>query len=174
MKILDVIKEDHDQFRELLSKLAVLDQGEHMAEERTAIIQKLREEVISHARAEEAVVYNSMRKADAPTDMVYHGFKEHAETEVMIHALAASNAVGLEFKALVEKVQHDLLHHVKEEETDLFPQVREAFTDEDGEKMARVFHQLKAEHMEKSALRNAVGLVENLVAPGSSPDIVKQ
>ena len=163
MTILDAIRDDHDEIRSLLREL--LETADEDGEKRTDLIHQIKDVVIPHARAEEAVLYNSMRKADAPTDMVYHGFAEHAETEVLLHTLVTTNAVDVGWKAVAQKLHDSLIHHVDEEESDLFPQAQEAFSEEQLEAMAEEFLAKKPEVREQSTLKNSLELFGNLIQP---------
>ena len=164
MNILDVIKNDHDRVRALLARL--INNEESAPEKRTDIIRRIRDEVIPHARAEEAVLYNGMRTADAPTDMVYHGFKEHAEIDVLLRSLEAVDNFNTKgWTILAEKLQEELNHHMGEEESDLFPQVKATFDETQLEEMAIRFKELKPQIREEGALKNSLDFVANLIPP---------
>ncbi|MES2856672.1 MAG: hemerythrin domain-containing protein [Bdellovibrionota bacterium] len=166
MTILEVLKNDHDRIKALLERL--INNIDSAPEKRSDLIARIRDEVIPHARAEEAVLYNSMRKADGPTDMVYHGFKEHAETEAMLYALETMDTLHVDFKALAQKLHDSLVHHVEEEETDLFPQFKEIFSMSESELMAEEFNELKPKIREQNALKSSIDLVGNLISPAVS------
>ncbi len=161
--VLDFIKDDHDRMRSLIRKFR--DNLDAKPEKRSALLRRIRDEVVPHARAEEDVVYNNMRKVDAPTDWVYHGFLEHAETEAQLHALEAMEAIHVEWRKLAEKFCDDLEHHIREEEEELFPQVRAAFSHAELEGMADKFRSQKPEIRERGAISNTIAMVGNLVTP---------
>lgn len=163
MTILEVIKNDHDRMRALLGRL--LNNVDSDREKRTDLIRRIRDEVIPHARAEEAVLYNGMRAADAPTDMVYHGFKEHAETEVLLHTLETMDKLHADWEVVAKKLHDELIHHVDEEESDLFPQVKAAFTTEELTEMAEIFKEMKPEIREQGAFQQTLEMVGNLIPP---------
>ena len=163
MTILEVIKNDHDRMRALLGRL--LNNVDSDREKRTDLIRRIRDEVVPHARAEEAVLYNGMRAADAPTDMVYHGFKEHAETEVLLHTLETMDKLHADWEVVAKKLHDELIHHVNEEETDLFPQVKAAFTTEELTEMAEIFKEMKPEIREQGAFKQTLEMVGNLIPP---------
>ena len=164
MNILEVIKNDHDRVRALLTRL--INNEESAPEKRSDIIQRIRDEVIPHARAEETVLYNGMRTADGPTDLVYHGFKEHAEIDVLLRALeAVDNYHTKGWKMLAEKLQEELVHHMAEEESDLFPEVRATFDDKQLEEMAIRFKELKPQIREQGVMQNSLDFVANLIPP---------
>ncbi len=163
MEILATIKKDHDEMRSLLKTLIA--SWEAPAKDQAQIIGQIRDEMVPHARAEELVVYNSMRQADAPTDKVYHGFKEHAEAEGLLVALETMDAMNVEWKPVAEKFAHALRHHMEEEEQDLFPQVRAAFAPEELQAMAGEFERLKPQYRSQSKLANTIEFVGNLIPP---------
>jgi hemerythrin superfamily protein len=163
MTILEAIKDDHDRMRALARRL--LNNIESAPEKRTDILRRLRNEVVPHSRAEEAVLYNNMRRADAETDKVYHGFREHAEVEALLLTLETAEALSVAWKAAAEKFQERLTHHMDEEERDLFPQAKAAFDQEQLEAMALDFKSRKPEYREQNALTNTAEFVGNLVPP---------
>jgi hemerythrin superfamily protein len=161
MTIFEVIKDDHDRMRALLKRL--INNAESAPEKRTDIIARIRDEIVPHARAEEAVLYNNMRRADAPTNKVYHGFKEHAESEAILIALEAMDTLNVEWTAVAQKLHDALDHHMSEEERDLFPQAKAAFTNEQVTAMATDFKTMKPKFREQNAFTNSLELVGNLL-----------
>jgi hemerythrin superfamily protein len=166
MTILEVLKNDHDRIRALVTRLT--NNLESDREKRTEIIARIRDEIVPHARAEEAVLYNGMRAADAPTDMAYHGFKEHAEIEALLYTLETMDVLHVNFKSVAQKLHDMLVHHVNEEETELFPEFKAVFSMEESTMMAEAFNELKPKIREQNALKSSFDLVANLIPPNLS------
>ena len=77
MLIYDLLKQDHEKVKGLLSEL--VNSSDATEETRVGLINQIRDELVPHARAEEAVLYNSMRAIDMAKDLAWHGYEEHAE-----------------------------------------------------------------------------------------------
>lgn len=161
MKITDVLKADHDKMRAMLEQL--VDDASMTHEQRITLLHQIREEVVPHARAEEAVLYNSMRAAKGPTEMVYHGYAEHAEADMMMTTLAAAENMHIEWKTLVRKLKEELLHHFEEEEEELFKQADQFFTIEESEMMGDAFKYLKPKLRDQGTVRNVLDFIGNLI-----------
>jgi hemerythrin superfamily protein len=76
--------------------------------------------------------------------------------EVIPHARA---------EEVAKKLHDELIHHVDEEESDLFPQVKAAFTTEELTEMAEIFKEMKPEIREQGAFQQTLEMVGNLIPP---------
>ena len=80
MLIYDALKKDHELVRRLLKQL--------MAARGTAdpapIVARIRDTIVPHSRAEEAVFYNSLRGRKGTSRRVLLGFREHLEIEALL------------------------------------------------------------------------------------------
>ena len=74
----------------------------------------------------------------------------------MIADLLALEPDDEEFAAKVTVLQEDVEHHVKEEETDLFPKVKKLFDVEKLEAIARAMEETQVELIERGNSRDAV------------------
>ncbi len=170
MTILDVLKNDHDRMKALCNRL--INNIDSDAEKRSEIIRHIRMELIPHSRAEEAVFYNKLRAADAPTEQVYDGFKEHAEAEALLYALEAMDTVHIDYKAVARKLNDALLHHIEEEETVLFAEAKQTFSKKEGEAMAKEFKEMKPKIREQNPILNSAEFLTNLIPPNMT-ELVK-
>lgn len=162
MNIYDCLKKDHDKVKSLLSDLlAVPKDNKARAKE---LIEEIRDELIPHSRAEEAVFYNAIRAAHQDSE-VMHGYKEHLEAETLLRTLQFIDKVGVDWKATTLKLKEALEHHIREEETQLFSQARQVISDEEAEKIGEAFEQLKPQVKEENILQTTADLVANLMPP---------
>ena len=118
MLIYDALKKDHDKVKSLLTQLLALDNDDDDARE--SLVSQIRDELIPHSRAEESVLYNSLRTSGAAKDMAMHSYKEHMETEVLLRMLQVRDKVDMEWKETAQKLKDSLEHHIAEEEGKLF------------------------------------------------------
>lgn len=160
MDIYQNLKKDHDVVKKLLNELLSLNDND---EYRHTIIEKIASELVPHARAEEAVVYNSIRATDADSGVVMHSFKEHMEAEGFLRLLQTKDKVDANWKETATKLKESLEHHIQEEETKVFDQARRLFSDAEAEQISSAFDQLKAEYKEQGVLKNSFDMVVNLM-----------
>lgn len=171
MQIYDVLVQDHNKVRSLLDQLLSLsDSGE---EQRQRIINQIRDELIPHSRAEEAVFYNSMRAAGTDYPVTSHGFKEHMEAEALLRTLQAKDKTDMDWRTTATKLKEALEHHISEEENDMFEAAQKLFSAEEAEMMASAFKRMKPEIREEGLMGTTMDMIANLMPPRFSSSFMK-
>ena len=127
MNALTLLKQDHGNVEHLFERYEHL--GADDVTERREVVDKIIEHLSVHAAVEELVFYPAVRTAvpDA-ADAVLEGLEEH---HVLKWTLAELEELGPNHERFAPKVRvlmESVRHHVEEEETDLFPKVRDALT----------------------------------------------
>lgn len=163
MKIYDVLRKDHENVKELLSQL--LELGDSDTEKRHKLVKKIRDDLIPHSRAEEAVFYNTIRSVDAAKEMVMHGYQEHLEAETYLRMLQLRDKVDVEWKNTALKLQSAVEHHIEQEEREIFGAAEKLFTPEEAEMMGQAFEKLKPEIKEEGIVETTLDLVINMMPP---------
>jgi hemerythrin superfamily protein len=163
MKIYDALMKDHEHVKELLNDLIALDDDD--TEARAELVGEIRDELIPHARAEESILYNSMRALQEDNSEVMHGYKEHMEAETLLRALQVTDQVNLGWRKTAEKLKEALEHHIEDEETEIFAEAKELFSDEEAEMMGRAFEQMKPQIQEEGILKTTYEMASNLLPP---------
>jgi hemerythrin superfamily protein len=161
MLIYEALKKDHEKLKPLLQKL--VDASKEDAETRAEIIEKVRDELIPHSRAEEAVFYNSLRTIDGAKELAAHGYTEHLAAETMLRSLQAMDAVDVKWTETAKKLKKALEHHIAEEEGEIFTAAKAVLIDEEARMMAVAFEQMKPEIREGSFLQSTLDLVANMM-----------
>jgi len=162
MEIYTLLKDDHVKVLGILDELLSLDDNDSY---RDVLIDQVRDELIPHARAEEAVFYNSMRAVSSDNSEVMHGYKEHIEAESVLRLLQVKDATNMDWKETATKLKESLEHHIEEEESKIFAEAKTMFSDEEVEMMGKAFLKLKEEVKGQGMLKNSFDLVANLMPP---------
>lgn len=162
MEIYEALKKDHDEVNQLLNDLVALKDDD---EYRYVIIEEIRNHLIPHSRAEESVFYNTLRAVNADKKIVFHGYQEHLEAETLLRTLQVMDKMNMGWKAVAEKLRDAVLHHVEEEETEIFNEARAAFTSQEAEAMCDAFLQLKPKIEQEGFVKNTVDMVINMMPP---------
>jgi hypothetical protein len=117
MKIFEALRQDHEKQR-LLLKILAETSGDTAA--RREYYQELKDQLESHALAEERHFYTHLLEKDAAVELTRHGIAEHHEIDELITTLDAtemSSPAWLHYlKSLKEKVEH----HLADEEQEFF------------------------------------------------------
>jgi len=136
--ILDTLKKEHDEVAEMLSQLVKSDRGA----ERKAILKQIKSALVPHLRAEEKIVYNgiyALKDKEAKQDSA-EGYMEHQLAEKMLVTLEhIDNAMSPEFAAGSKVLKEMIEHHVEEEESNVWKDVKQHFSSDDRMAMNRKF-----------------------------------
>lgn len=159
--IYECLQKDHRGVLALLDKLIASEKAE--SEETKALVQQIRDELIPHSRAEEAILYNCLRSFDESKNLVHHSYGEHMAVETMLRSLQVTEAVHVNWQAGAQKMRDMLQHHIDEEEGQLFTQAKQLFTLEEARAMGAAFEKLKPEIREKTILGTTWDMVVNMM-----------
>lgn len=160
MEIYQTLKKDHDEVKALFSELLSLNENDNY---RHTLIDKIASELIPHARAEEAVFYNTLRASDADTGIIMHSFKEHMEAETLLRTLQAKDKIDLDWKKTATKLLEALDHHIQEEEGKVFSLAKNILSTEESHQVEQAFTRLKGEYKNQGAIKNSIDLVINML-----------
>jgi hypothetical protein len=84
-------------------------------------------ELVRHSVAEEAYLYPTARRALPDGDRIAdHETGEHADAERLMKRLEGLDATDARFNPTLAELVSHVRHHVRDEETDLFPRLRHA------------------------------------------------
>jgi hemerythrin superfamily protein len=161
MLIYDALKRDHDNLKGLLEELVNAADSDDRTRKR--LIEQVRDEMVPHARAEEKVLYDSLRTIDVAKDLVMHSFGEHAEAEALLRSLQMMEFVRADWTKTARQLQQSVEHHIREEEGKIFSACRQLFIDEEARAMAEVFERLKPEAREGSFVQNTLDMIANMM-----------
>lgn len=123
-----VLKADHRHVTELFDKFEGLGDRAHATRERT--VAKIVEELSRHAGIEENVFYPAVRERVAVKDeaAVLEALEEHHVVKLLLQELESMDPRSERYVAKVTVLREIVDHHVEEEESELFKQVRKAFS----------------------------------------------
>ena len=122
--LVSVIKRDH---REVEAAFQELESGGGTPQHRRDLADHVIAELIRHSVAEEQYMYPAAREALADGDeVVDHELEEHAEAEKVMKAIENTDVSDPRFDEVVGKLIEDIRHHMKDEENDLLPKLRNA------------------------------------------------
>lgn len=160
--IYDVLRNDHNTVKGLLNELVSLKED---SPRRAELLSEIRDELIPHSRAEEAVFYNSLRSVPVVSGEAWHGYREHMQAETILRTLQVAEKIDAGFHSLAVKLKEALEHHIKEEEEELFTLAQSVVTPQEAEQMATAFTSLKPKVKEQSFLGTTIDMIANMMPP---------
>ena len=133
---LDLLTADHEMARSLFSEFRdAKDADDH--DEMRSLQAQIFAELETHTRIEEDIFYPAVRDLDVPelTETVDEGIQEHHIVKVLMREIADLSDADI-FAAKMTVLIENVEHHADEEESDLFPQVREHMSADELDRLA--------------------------------------
>jgi len=141
MKATQLLKQQH---REVETLFEAIEGG---AGDIAALLEKLADSLVAHMTIEQRIFYPEVKGIDA--DLVSESFEEHAAAEMELERVMALDVSDPRIKARVGVLEEMILHHVKEEESALFPEVEKSLGADELESLGREMAEMFAEVMEE-------------------------
>ena len=141
MDILTKLKKEHREVQLLLDQLV----DSESATERKTLLKKIKSALVPHSRAEEKVVYDAIRALkdkDAQQDGA-EGYLEHSLADRMLATLGKASAGSVQFAAAAKVLRELINHHIAEEESNIWSDVKDHFSDEERMEMNLRFEAAK-------------------------------
>ena len=161
MNIYDELRKDHKKVLSLLDQLIEAKESDLKSRER--LVEEITDELIPHARAEEAVLYNSIRDVTSAGGAVGDAYREHLQAETLLRSLQVTDVVNINWVSGAKKLKENLEHHIAEEEGRLFSTAKKLFSDEEAKAMAEVFNQMKPMVRKQSFVGKSLDLMVNMM-----------
>lgn len=171
MTIYEELKNDHRTVLALLDRLIA--QPDASDEVRGALVQQIRDELIPHARAEEAILYNALRDVDQSKGVVAHSYGEHVAAETLLRGLQVSEAADVNWTTGAKKLREALAHHIAEEEGKIFAEAQRVFTPEEATQMGQAFRQMKPHVREEGFMSTTLDMIANMLPARLRPSLRK-
>ena len=121
-ELITQLKEDHQRVKKAYARYRRLD-AEQDADTREALVTQVLDELDLHARLEEELLYPAAREALEDTDQIDEAVVEHEMLHLLIGQLRELEPGSNEHQARFTVLCEYTLHHVKEEEREMFPQL---------------------------------------------------
>jgi hemerythrin superfamily protein len=131
---LRLLKDDHARVQALFGEF----EKTESAKKKESLASTICDELTLHAQLEEKIFYPAVRQAIEDEDIMNEADVEHASAKELIAKIRACDASDQHFDAMVTVLREAIKHHIKEEEGEMFEQVRGSDLDleELGERMS--------------------------------------
>lgn len=144
MDALDLLRTQHRDVEDAFQEFESL--GPEDAERRTEIARTVITDLSVHAGIEEVAFYPTVREAlPELDDAIEEDLEEHREAKELLSEVQGMDPTDPAFESTFRQITADVRHHVEEEENDLFPRVREAFTEEELDDLGEAMEQLTSQ-----------------------------
>lgn len=141
-----MLMDDHQRVKALFKNYEKVKE-DATADEKLALVTAVCNELTVHAEVEEAIFYPAAREAMDDAELLDEAEVEHASAKDLISQLGAMRPEDSLYDAKVKVLGEYIDHHVKEEESEMFPKAKKSKLDTAalGEEMAMRKDELKKE-----------------------------
>lgn len=145
MNIFESIREDHEKQR-TLAELLTKTSGD--SEGRDELFQRLKRELEVHAIAEERHFYTPLISDELTQEKARHSIAEHHEIDELIKKLEETDYSDPGWVATAKKLHEQVVHHLDEEEHEVFQLAGKALTEDQKTSLAKDYRTSMEEHYE--------------------------
>ncbi|HEY0393031.1 MAG TPA: hemerythrin domain-containing protein [Candidatus Elarobacter sp.] len=151
-----LLKADHKKVKELFAQV------EETSERAKAQLQRLGDEICQeltvHTEIEEQIFYPTVKERTQrghkeEHDLVLESYEEHAGAKKMIEDVRATDSGDESYKPKLTALSELIDHHVKEEEKELFPGVKELIGADELVELGQQMAQLKEQLQQRAAAK---------------------
>lgn len=144
-----LLEQDHRKVEQLFEK--------YRTSQDPAIAEQICMELTVHATIEEQVVYPVVKK-DVPEgkELEQEAEKEHNEVKELIAQIEAAGFDDPSVPELVQKIEEGVTHHVEEEESEMFPKLRESVEGDRLTQLGEKLQQAKQKELQGTASGSTV------------------
>ena len=122
-----LLKNDHKEIRKLFTQFEKAGENAHAAKGK--LVDRMIELLTQHTYIENEVMYPRVRALlPEVEDDVLESYEEHHVADVLVTELAVMDPSDERFTAKATVLIENVRHHIEEEESEWFPQVRESLS----------------------------------------------
>ena len=140
MDAIELLKEDHQRVEKIFSAM-------EKKENRQKMFPELDRELSVHAEIEEKIFYPATKEAEPTRDLVLESIEEHKQIKLVLADLEQTDMTTDVWGAALKVLEEDVMHHVGEEENELFPRVRKVLSKEQLQDLGARMEELKMQLM---------------------------
>ncbi len=125
------LEEDHKKVSAVFKDMC--ETSNRAVKTREDLCEQLTDLLTRHSELEKHILYPKLEAIKNTHDITLEGYEEHKVIETLLEELGAMEADTDEWMAKLTVLQENVEHHVKEEESDMFPKARKALGKEEQE-----------------------------------------
>ena len=143
MDALALLKKDHDQVKKMLKDLD--DTTDRAIKTRQDLFERLKFSLTVHEQMEEAVLYPALEEHAETKEIVLEAYEEHDVVDTILGELEQTPFDDETWHAKLTVMRENLLHHIQEEEGEMFGYVRRLFDKATLESLGEQMRTIKAQ-----------------------------
>jgi hemerythrin-like domain-containing protein len=121
---IDLLKDDHEKVKKAFKEFEKMDRSD--SETCRQVVQSVCNDLRVHTTLEEEIFYPAVREAIEDEDIMNEAAVEHESAKTLIEQLENMEPDDPNYYATFTVLGEYVMHHVKEEEGEMFPQAKKA------------------------------------------------
>ena len=142
MDIYTLIHHDHETVKKLIGQINDLPESRYP--DRFTLFGQLKDAVIVQNAAEAGSFYEALERHGDASGKMMHSRQEHAEVRFMLEKLSDNAMAEAQWKQLFAEFQEALLHHIEEEESEVFALARKLLSRQQAIQLVNSMEDLKS------------------------------
>ena len=139
-KLFKLLKDDHARVLDLFEQVEENGSDAAQAQE---LFDRIQKELQVHMTGEEKFFYPALEQDEEARDQVLEAYEEHNVVKTVLKQFGRQSAGGERWMAKVKVLKELVMHHVKEEEREMFKTARGALDVEQSEDILQRIEQAK-------------------------------
>lgn len=140
MNVIELLEKDHAEVDELFRRVNLSEKEDSIE----ALTRQIVHDLSVHAAVEEQFIYPLIRvKVEGGRDLANEAIEEHQEAKRLLAELEKLDAGSADHRATMDKLIDAVRHHVEEEESDVFPKLRDSVNASTLDKLGTLVEQAK-------------------------------
>jgi hemerythrin-like domain-containing protein len=140
---LTLLKKDHDVVKKMLKDLEAT--TERAVKTRQDLFERLKFSLTVHEQMEETVLYPALEEHAKAKEIVLEAYEEHEVVDTIMGELEQTPVDDETWHAKLTVMQENLLHHIEEEEKEMFGQARRVFDEETLGSLGKQMQEIKTQ-----------------------------
>lgn len=141
MNALDLLKMDHQEAASLMDQIEAADSGGQKS--KTELFNQLKSALTLHTRMEEQIFYPALENHQETRELVKEAFSEHKEVKNLLSEISGLSPTSNDFMNKIAELRDNVDHHVEEEETEMFPKVKQVLSQGQIDEIGRRMQEMK-------------------------------
>jgi hemerythrin superfamily protein len=137
MLIYDELKKDHDQVKELMTRIEEM--SSRASTSKVKLFEEMKAALTAHLRAEEKVFYDALKREKSAQNSALEGYEEHHVADVLMREIARLSPNDEKWTAKFTVLKETVEHHVQEEEGEIWANAREIFDEARAQDLGKAF-----------------------------------
>lgn len=146
MSAIEILKKDH---QEVLNTFKLIQKTSHNAKKtREKLINKAYQMILMHSKAEEKLIYPLGLNISPLEQLTREAYEEHATVELLLNKIMNTEVDDESWLAKCSVIKENLNHHIKEEESKMFPALKKNLTTNELKELGKNILDFKIQHKE--------------------------